>query len=164
VARAILHRPQLVFLDEPTAGLDPVAAAQLRDDLAGLAAREGTSIFLTTHNLTEAERLCSYIGVIARGRLVGSGHPDDLRARVRVSRVEVTGRQLDRALADVQRLAGTRQAHCENGRMIVELQPGTSAAPIVAALVASGAEVEEVRRGAASLEEVFLSLVESNAQ
>jgi len=164
VARAILHRPQLVFLDEPTAGLDPVAAAQLRDDLAGLAAREGTSIFLTTHNLSEAERLCRYIGVIAKGKLIAAGHPNELRARVRGGRLEVTGRGLDRALFTVQRLAGTRTAQCENGRMIVELEPGTSAAPIVAALVQSGAEVEEVRKGAASLEEVFLSLVESNAE
>ena len=163
VARAILHRPQLVFLDEPTAGLDPLAAAQLRDDLAELAVREGTSIFLTTHNLAEAERLCSYIGVIARGRLIASGHPDELRKRVRQGRLEVSGRNLDRALATVAQLAGTKAAHCENSRMIVELEPGTSAAPIVAALVANGAEIEEVRKGAASLEEVFLSLVENHA-
>ena len=57
-ARALLHRPSLVFLDEPTAGLDVVAAASLRDDLAGLTAREGVTVFLTTHNMAEAERLC----------------------------------------------------------------------------------------------------------
>ena len=163
VARAILHRPQLVFLDEPTAGLDPVAAAQLRDDLAALAQREGTSIFLTTHNLAEAERLCSYIGVVARGRLVGAGHPDELRARGRSSHVEISGRQLERGLARVLELTATAHARCDNGRLIVELQPGASAAPVVAALVASGAEVEEVRKGTASLEEVFLSLVETDA-
>jgi len=59
LARAMLHRPALVFLDEPTAGLDVVAAATVRDDLEALAAREGVTVFLTTHNMAEAERLCS---------------------------------------------------------------------------------------------------------
>lgn len=161
VARAILHRPQLVFLDEPTAGLDPVAAAALRDDLALLAQREGTSIFLTTHNLTEAERLCSYVGVIARGRLLAAGHPDELRARVKSTHVEICGRNLSEEV--VRGVAGVVSTELANGRMLVRLDPGSSVAPIVTALVRSGAEVEEVRKGAASLEEVFLSLVDPDA-
>jgi ABC-2 type transport system ATP-binding protein len=163
VARAILHRPQLVFLDEPTAGLDPIAAAALRADLAQLAGREGTSIFLTTHNLTEAEKLCSYIGVVARGRLIAAGHPDQLRSRVQASHLEVVGRGLAERLTRVVHLPGVKAVRSENGRLVFDLVPGTSAAPIVAALVQSGAEVEEVLKGAASLEEVFLSLVESDA-
>ena len=59
VARALLHRPALLFLDEPTAGLDPVAAAALRDELGTLVSREGVTVFLTTHNLAEAERCAS---------------------------------------------------------------------------------------------------------
>ena len=161
VARAILHRPQLVFLDEPTAGLDPVAAAALRDDLARLAATEGTSIFLTTHNLTEAERLCSYIGVVARGRLLAAGHPDELRARVQGGRIEISGRNLDVMIA--RGAPGVTDAQFENGRLIITTAPGSSAAPIVAALVHAGAQVEEVRKGAASLEEVFLSLLKPDA-
>lgn len=161
VARALLHRPQLVFLDEPTAGLDPVAAAALREDLAQLAAREGTSIFLTTHNLTEAERLCSFVGVISRGRLLAAGHPDELRARVRSSHLEISGRDLREEV--VMRVAGVASARLHGAKLIVELSTGAKAAPVVAALVQSGAEVEEVRKGAASLEEVFLSLVEPHA-
>lgn len=161
VARAILHRPQLVFLDEPTAGLDPVAAAALRDDLATLAQREGTSIFLTTHNLTEAERLCSYIGVISRGRLLAAGHPDELRSRVKSSQVEILGRNLSEEAA--RAVPGVTSTELKNGRMVVRLDQGASVAPIVTALVHSGAEVEEVRKGAASLEEVFLSLVHPDA-
>ncbi len=71
VARSLLHRPPLIFLDEPTAGLDPMAAAALRDDLLSLAGSEGVTIFLTTHNLAEAEKLCSQVGVIRAGRLLG---------------------------------------------------------------------------------------------
>src|SRR5436305_5504252 len=66
VARALFHHPPLVFLDEPTAGFDPVAAAAMRDDLASLVAREGLTVFLNTHNLTEAEKLCAQVGVIRR--------------------------------------------------------------------------------------------------
>jgi ABC-2 type transport system ATP-binding protein len=65
--------PPLVFQDEPTAGLDPVASAALRDDLAALASGHGVTIFLTTHNLVEAERLCDLVGVIRRGRLAALG-------------------------------------------------------------------------------------------
>ncbi len=68
VARALLHHPPLVFLDEPTAGFDPIAAAALREDLASLVAREGVTVFLNTHNLTEAEKLCARVGVIRRGK------------------------------------------------------------------------------------------------
>src|SRR5581483_871388 len=80
IARALLHRPALIFLDEPTAGLDPIAAATLHQDLLSLTAREGVTVFLTTHNLVEAEELCSRVGVIREGRLLTVGHPDALRA------------------------------------------------------------------------------------
>jgi ABC-2 type transport system ATP-binding protein len=83
VARAVFHRPPLVFLDEPTAGLDPVASAALREDLASLAAGHGVTIFLTTHNLVEAERLCDLVGVIRRGRLAALGPPSSLRPTIR---------------------------------------------------------------------------------
>lgn len=75
IARALLHRPSLLFLDEPTAGLDPLAAAALRKDLSSLVAAEGVTVFLTTHNLTEAERLCTLVGVIRGGRLLALAPP-----------------------------------------------------------------------------------------
>ena len=80
LARALMHRPLLVFLDEPTAGLDAVSAAELRDGLADLAASEGVTVFLTTHNMAEAERLCAQVGVIRQGSLVAVGHPDDTKS------------------------------------------------------------------------------------
>ncbi len=91
VARALLHHPSLVFLDEPTAGFDPIAAASLRDDLASLVAREGVTVFLNTHNLTEAEKLCAQVGVIRQGKLVTVGAPDALRARTGGPQAEIVG-------------------------------------------------------------------------
>ena len=119
VARTLLHRPRLVFLDEPTAGLDPVASAALRDDLARLAASEGVTVFLTTHHLAEAERLCALVAVIRQGRLLAVGHPDTLRARSS-SRVEVAGRNLDDGvLAALRGHADVRAASMVNGRIAV---------------------------------------------
>ena len=91
VARALFHHPPLIFLDEPTAGFDPVAAAALRDDLAGLVAREGVTVFLNTHNLAEAEKLCAQVGVIRQGKLLIVGSPDELRVREGGPQAEIVG-------------------------------------------------------------------------
>ena len=79
IARALFHRPSLIFLDEPTAGLDPVAARALRSDLTHLTVSDGVTVFLTTHNLAEVEQLCSNVALIREGRLVATGTPDGLR-------------------------------------------------------------------------------------
>ena len=156
VARAIYHRPSLLFLDEPTAGLDPMAAATLRDDLAHLASGEGITVFLTTHNLPEAEKLCSRVGVISRGKLAAVGHPDDLRARSGGQRVEIHGGGFTPDLLDRLRLRGdVASAETVGDRLQVTLAPNCSAAPMVRFLVQTGADIEEVRKGTASLEEAF---------
>lgn len=158
VGRALLHRPQVVFLDEPTAGLDPVAAASLREDLAELARREGVTVFLTTHNLAEAEKLCHLVAVVSAGRLLAAGHPDELRARAGV-RAEIAARALDDAtLATLRGRAEIASAEWRDGRLLVELRPGAELAGIIAMLVESGVRIEEVRK--ASLEDVFLTLIE----
>ena len=168
VARALFHHPRLVFFDEPTAGLDPVAAASLRDDLAALAAREGVTVFLTTHNLPEAERLCKLVGVIRQGKLLALGAPDQLRTQTGAPRVEVIGEGFgEAALAALRTQPEVEQVALENGHLLIDLhttpgQPQPKAAPLVAALVGAGAQIEEVRRGQASLEDVFLSLMEED--
>jgi ABC-2 type transport system ATP-binding protein len=163
----LFHRPQLVFLDEPTAGLDPVAAASLRDDLASLAAREGVTVFLNTHNLPEAERLCNQVGVIRQGKLLAVGSPDQLRTQTGAPRVEVVGEGFsDAVLATLRSRPEVEGATLENGHLLIDLRRGGTeqprAAPLVAALVGAGAQIEEVRRGQASLEDVFLSLMEED--
>ena len=162
VARALLHRPALLFLDEPTAGLDPVAAASLRDELASLVAREGVTVFLTTHNLAEAERLCQRVGVIKQGRLVAVGHPDELKARG-ATRLEVTGRGFTEGM--VERLGlqpGVQRAALKNGRIVLDLAEASDTAPLVSLVVAAGGAIEEVRRDKGSLEDVFLTLMEED--
>lgn len=160
VARALLHRPSLVFLDEPTAGLDPVASAALREDLGTLVAKEGATVFLTTHNLAEAERLCARVAVIRAGRLLAVGHPDELRARSS-PRAEIAGRNLGpEVLAALRQRPEVVAAEVSNGRLQVELAPDADVAALVSLVVAHGGLVDEVRRSQASLEDVFLTLME----
>src|SRR5438874_6438075 len=161
VARALLHHPPLIFLDEPTAGLDPIAAATLRDDLASLVAREGVTVFLNTHNMTEAERLCAQVGVIRQGRLVTVGTPDELRARTGGPMAEIVGDGFtEQLLATLRARPEVAQADLHNNHLILELRGKSEAGPLVSLLVRAGAEVDEVRRGKASLEAVFLTLME----
>jgi ABC-2 type transport system ATP-binding protein len=160
VARVLLHRPRLVFLDEPTAGLDPVAAAALRQDLENLARQEGVTVFLTTHNLGEAEKLCDRVAVIRGGQLLMSGSPDELRLRQGGNRLEITGRNFSEAVLENLRhhpLVSSLETH--DHHLVIDLQGDADTAPLVQLLVSSGVEIDEVRRGKASLEEVFLDLV-----
>jgi len=160
LARALLHRPPLVLLDEPTAGLDVPSAAAVRDDLAALAAREGVTVFLTTHNMAEADRLCSRVAVIRHGKLVAVGHPDELRARAGGPHVEIVGYGFsDDALALLRARPEVASVKANNGRLVVDLHQESEVAPLISLLVGTGAEVEEIRRGKASLEDVFLTLV-----
>jgi len=161
VARSLLHRPSLIFLDEPTAGLDPMAAAALRDDLLSLAGREGVTIFLTTHNLTEAEKLCARVAVIRAGRLLAVGHPDHLRAKAGGHQAVILGRGFSgQALASLRERPEVAAATLQDGRLVIDLKKEVEIAPLIGLLVNSGAQVEEARKGKASLEEVFLSLME----
>jgi ABC-2 type transport system ATP-binding protein len=163
VARTLLHRPPLIFLDEPTAGLDPVAAAALRDDLTGLAQREGVTVFLTTHNLAEAERLCDEVAVIREGRLVALGKPDELRAGTGAPRAEIAGSGFTaEVLAALRARPEVAEVVARDGHLTVELRgpPDTRLAGLVRSLVEAGAEIEEVRRGAATLEDAFLTLMD----
>jgi ABC-2 type transport system ATP-binding protein len=164
LARTLLHRPSLIFLDEPTAGLDPLAAATLHADLTSLAAREGVTVFLTTHNLVEAEQLCARVAVIRQGRLLACGPPDQLRARAGGHSAEVVGRGFtSEMLAGLRARPEVASAGLRDGALCIGLRGDVPVAPLVRLLVDGGAEIEEVRKGRASLEEVFLAMMEEAA-
>jgi ABC-2 type transport system ATP-binding protein len=165
VARALLHRPELVFLDEPTAGLDPVAASGLREELAALVAREGVTVFLTTHNLTEAEKLCQEVGVIRDGRLLAVGPLERLRAGAGGPRLEITGKGFTPSLLqNLQARPEVSGVELNDGRLVIHLRQPFESAPLVSQLVSAGVEVEEVRKGSASLEEAFLALMNEETE
>jgi ABC-2 type transport system ATP-binding protein len=161
VARALMHRPSVVFLDEPTAGLDVVAASALRDDLANLVVNEGATVFLTTHNMAEAERLCDRVAVVRNGELLAVGHPDEIRARAGGPHVEIFGSAFnEQVLARLRSQPTVTSVVQQNGHLSVHLQESADTAELVSLLVGAGARIEEVRRGQASLEEAFLTMME----
>jgi ABC-2 type transport system ATP-binding protein len=160
IARALFHHPPLVFLDEPTAGLDPVAAAALHEDLTRLVAREGVTIFLNTHNLAEAEKLCSQIGVIRKGKLLALGNPNELRLREGSNHVEISGRDFnENTLTLLQARPEVQRAEIQNGRLLIEIRGESRIGPLITLIVRSGAEVEHISRGEESLEDLFLTLM-----
>jgi ABC-2 type transport system ATP-binding protein len=161
IARALLHRPPLVFLDEPTAGLDPVAAAALHADLTSLVANEGVTVFLNTHNLAEAEKLCAKVGVIRNGKLLTIGSPDELRLRNGGHKVEIIGNDFnENTLTLLQARPEVKQAEFQNGRLIIEINGENKIGPLVTLIVQSGAEIEGITRGGESLEDLFLTLMQ----
>jgi ABC-2 type transport system ATP-binding protein len=163
VARTLIHRPALVFLDEPTAGFDPQAAAALHHDLASLVEHEGVTVFLNTHNLVEAEKLCARVGVIRQGKLLTVGSPDELRGSQGASQAEIRGEGFnEQTLALLRARPEAAQVELQNGHLLINFRAETKLAPLVRLIVESGAQVEEIRRGKASLEEVFLTLMEED--
>lgn len=160
VARALLHRPALLFLDEPTSGLDPIAAARLHDDLLSLVKKEGVTVFLTTHNLSEAEKLCQQIAIISQGNLIAHGTPAEVRARVGKPRLEIVGKGLNQeVIAQIERRPEVKSARLTNDHLVVDFNSLVESSPLVSWLVGQGIQVEEVHKSQSSLEEVFLSLV-----
>jgi ABC-2 type transport system ATP-binding protein len=163
VARSLIHRPPLVFLDEPTAGFDPQAAAALHKDLLSLVEREGVTVFLNTHNLVEAEKLCARVGVIRQGKLLTVGSPDELRGSKDATQAEIMGKGFtDQILAQLRARPEVASTELQNGHLLIELRQGNEIGPLVNLIVAVGGQIEEIRRGKASLEEVFLTLMEED--
>ena len=157
--RAVFHEPKVIFLDEPTAGLDPAAAREVRDLIAALR-REGRTILLCTHHLGEAQALADLIGILQR-RLLAFGPLDTLTGAG--AAVEI---RLDRDpgafLAASGAVPGVGAVTYDGFLLRVETQDPAAATPaLVAALVAAGAGILEVRPVRASLEEIYLRAVES---
>jgi ABC-2 type transport system ATP-binding protein len=160
-ARAIFHRPAMVFLDEPTSGLDPIAAAALREDLVAMAEKEGLTVFLTTHNLVEAEKLCQQVAVIRKGRLLAIGSPESLRSLGGKPLLEIRGENFTQSLISLlNSRAEVANITQSDHLLVIELAKVTDVYPLVNLAVQSGAMVEEVIKTKASLEDVFLTLME----
>jgi len=159
LARALLHEPKVLFLDEPTAGLDPEAAQEVRQMIKKLSS-EGRTIFLSTHNLSEAEYLCHRIAVI-RTRLLALDTPSDLRQRLFRRRVVVQLETVPPAILETtRRLVFVEEIAAEGERLLVDLlDPDKNRPELVKCIVEAGGRVLGVSEEQHSLEEVYLSLM-----
>ena len=160
LARALLSDPEVLFLDEPTAGLDPVASREVHELIAELG-RSGVTIFLTTHRLEEAERLCDRVAIL-NTRLLTVGRPTELREQLFSNAVTVrTVDPLDdpdRVFAGLPAVEGWRPGG-ENAYVIAVSNGEVAAPAITRALVAAGADVLSVGESYHSLEDVYLELI-----
>jgi ABC-2 type transport system ATP-binding protein len=158
---AMLHEPQLIFLDEPTAGIDPVARRQLWDLLFELSAH-GITFFVTTHYMDEAER-CSHVAYIYYGKLIADGTPDSLRELPDVQppgtyRVEITAPEVTRALRIARTVPGIRNATIFGQSIHALINDDLELDHLREQLLKQGIVVAEIRPLAPSLEDVFVEL------
>lgn len=159
IARALVHEPRVLFLDEPTAALDPEAARVVRDFIEELKG-QGRTIFLCTHNLDEADRLCDRIAVFKQ-RLIQVDTPQNLRQQLYGRKVAIRLRAITPALvARIQALPFVQDVHIQDGQIVVALDdPDNQNPQIVRALVEAGADVQYVGELRHSLEEVYFKLI-----
>jgi ABC-2 type transport system ATP-binding protein len=158
---AMLHEPQLLFLDEPTAGIDPVARRQLWDLLFELSGH-GITFFVTTHYMDEAER-CNHVAYIYFGKIIADGTPNSLRELPEVQpagtlRVEITTPEVTRALRFARQIPGIRSATIFGQSIHALIDDHFDLHELREQLLKNGIAVAEVRPLAASLEDVFVEL------
>jgi ABC-2 type transport system ATP-binding protein len=159
VGLGLVHRPQVLFLDEPTTGLDPEARASMWDELERLAEGEALTILLTTHYMEEADQLADRLAIVSRGRVVVEGTPEELKRSLRGDAVEVElsdGRAAD-AESVVAGLEDVHEASSEGRKLRSRVANGARAIPaILSALEARGIGVEAVTTHRPSLDDVYL--------
>jgi ABC-2 type transport system ATP-binding protein len=166
LARALIHHPELLFLDEPSSGLDPIAAHRVHELIAGFAA-EGRTVFMCTHNLYEAQRLCDRVAVLEHGHLLALGTPQELGRRYARSQrleIEVTPATLPLALKTLGKMSGIEEVEAQNHSLISCSGAAQETIPdVVALLVAEGVRIQRVTPLEASLEDVYFALHEHAA-
>jgi ABC-2 type transport system ATP-binding protein len=159
LALALVHRPAIHFLDEPTTGLDPQSRSALWDEVERLARQDGVTVFLTTQYLEEADVLADRVGIIDRGKIVAEGTPDELKRDIggdSVEAIPADPHDLERA-AEVLSPFGEPAAHARKGAA-VRLSQGAEQLPdIVRALDDAGIALAHLQLHSPSLDDVFLA-------
>jgi ABC-2 type transport system ATP-binding protein len=159
LAMGLIHRPDVLFLDEPTTGLDPEVRADVWREIERLARDERMTILLTTHYLDEADRLASRLAIVDRGRIVAEGTPEELKSGLQGDRiaVELVDASDATARAALTRIDGVGDAELEGNTLQARARDGARAIPaVLAALDAHGVEVASVTLARPSLDDVYL--------
>jgi ABC-2 type transport system ATP-binding protein len=160
VALGLIHRPRVLFLDEPTTGLDPEARADMWAEIGGLAASDGLTVLLTTHYLDEADALADHLVIVDRGTVVAAGTPDELKAELAGDTVvvELADPQVNgHARSAVESVAGVHEVVVDGGSMRARVANGAQALPpVLAALSSADVELTSITVARPSLDDVYL--------
>jgi ABC-2 type transport system ATP-binding protein len=159
IAMALVHRPQVLFLDEPTTGLDPEVRAEMWREIERLAREDGLSILLTTHYLEEADRLAAELAIVDRGRVVAGGSPERLKAELRGDsiHVELAFAANGAVQSALEPLPEIRELVVDGASLHARADEGARAVPVVlGALEARGLDVASVTVSRPSLDDVYL--------
>jgi ABC-2 type transport system ATP-binding protein len=158
LARALVHEPKLLFMDEPTANLDPESAKTVRDFILEVK-KQGRTIFLNTHNLDEAQRICDRIGII-KTKLLRIGSPEQLRESLTKPKIEVRLAEVSEALVDALRKKILNKIEVSDSKLIIDVtDPDKENPVIVNAIGSSGGQIREVGQVVPTLEDVYLQIV-----
>lgn len=159
LAASLMHNPDLLFLDEPTTGLDPQSRAQVWEEVRALNEQLGTTIFLTTQYLEEADELADRVGIINDGVIVGEGTPDDLKRAIGADVLQISVDDDAAAIRALESVTGVDKVEQGPRALLVSVSDGASAvSPVVIALDGAGVAVGELTLRTPTLDDVFLEL------
>ncbi|HZC14425.1 MAG TPA: ATP-binding cassette domain-containing protein [Thermoleophilaceae bacterium] len=159
IALALVHRPRVLFLDEPTTGLDPEVRADMWQEIERLGREEGMTVLLTTHYLEEADRLAAQLAIVDRGKVVATGSPDELKRELRgdAVQVELDQAELNGARPVLERIPGIAEISVDGRTVRARAEDGARAVPaVLAALDTHGVAVASVTVARPSLDDVYL--------
>lgn len=159
LAASLMHSPDLLFLDEPTTGLDPQSRVQVWDEVRTLNRELGTTIFLTTQYLEEADELADRVGIINDGLIAGEGTPDALKRSIGADVIQISVDDDTAAVNALERLPGVDKVEVGPRALLVSVSDGAATvSPVVIALDAAGVKVGELTLRTPTLDDVFLEL------
>jgi ABC-2 type transport system ATP-binding protein len=163
LARAFLHEPELIFLDEPTSGLDPVATQDVHDMIRRASRDEGRTVFLCTHNLVEAQRLCDRVAVMEQGRMVAVGTPQELAREVGAEMrytLDIPAEQHAASQRILDGHAAVRAVRVDDGGLTFTVTDRECVPDLLAALVAAQIRVYALEPQQTALEDIYMALHE----
>jgi len=166
LARAIAHEPEVLFLDEPSSGLDPEAQIMVRELILQLSAEMGVTIFLNSHDLDEVQRICSKIAILQSGEIKAHDTVKNLRDKLGKPRVEITlsdSRDAEKALNILNSLDFVSDCERDDSRITAVIRDEKSST-ILSVLMKNGIVVEEIKRVTKSLEDVYLDIVQKGRE
>ena len=161
LARAMVHDPDILILDEPTAGIDPSGQIEVRQIILDMAHKRDKTIFLSSHNLDEVQRICNRIALIDRGKIKLYGERDELQRKMGKGEVivETTEPITEPILVELQSLLGVSIQNRKDRTLILSMGKGSEVPDIVNFLTQRGVRIEQVKRREASLEELYTTIL-----